>query len=157
MKESGWLDTHIIFIYVGMNVVYAGAAYFLGHHADHKGFRHVFLRGCLLLLLTYAGLAWNTGIWTILVSFLMYGLYLAATEGVTRGWVSALAQPGTSGSALGLYATVQSIGALIAGLWIGLAWEFWGPRITFALCAGVLSLVLIYFLRTPIVNRISTD
>ena len=70
----------------------------------------------------------------------LYGAYTALTDGVGKAWVSDLLPERALGSGLGLYQALTGAGALIAGVWAGLAWGTGGtlPLLVAGGCAALL-------------------
>ena len=54
--------------------------------------------------------------------FPVYGLYTAFTDGVGKAWIVDLVPAGQRGRAIGTQGAVTGVGAIIAGVWAGLAW-----------------------------------
>lgn len=71
---------------------------------------------------------------------------MASTEGISRAWISNIADKEDTGSALGIYAGLSSILTLFASIIAGLIWSKFSPQATFYLTAGVTIAVVIYFI-----------
>jgi len=113
----------VILAYVAYNAVYAAASYPAGALADRLGPRRVIAVGLLCFAVTYGGLGLATStaaVWPLLA---VYGFFAAATDGVGKAWISSLAPAGAQGRAQGLYQGLIGGGALVAGVWAGLAWH----------------------------------
>jgi len=113
----------VILAYVAYNAVYAAASYPAGALADRLGPRRVIAVGLLCFAGTYGGLGLATStaaVWPLLA---VYGFFAAATDGVGKAWISSLAPAGAQGRAQGLYQGLIGGGALVAGVWAGLAWH----------------------------------
>jgi MFS family permease len=52
----------------------------------------------------------------------LYGAFTALTDGVARAWVADLLPERALGTGIGLYQGLTGVGALLAGIWAGLAW-----------------------------------
>src|SRR5574337_203813 len=83
----------------------------------------------------------------MLLIFLMYGLYYAFTEGVSRSWVSQLCAREDKGKAMGLFSAFTSIAVLTASVSAGLIWNVINERVVFILPAvfAVISIVYLTF------------
>jgi MFS family permease len=82
--------------------------------------------------------------------FFLYGIYAAATEGITKAWISNLANSNQKATAIGFYTSLESIGALFASSIAGLIWMSAGPGWTFiipAIASIITSVYLAYFLK----------
>lgn len=88
LKDAGLSDTITIGVYIFYNLVYVLFAYPLGILADRIGLKTVFLSGLTLFALVYLGIAFNTFLYGFFVLFFLYGVYAAATEGISKAWIS---------------------------------------------------------------------
>jgi MFS family permease len=154
MKESGLQDTAVIGVYIFYNLVYALMAYPVGMLADRLGMKNVFLSGLFIFAIVYTGFAMNSSTSVFFVLFFLYGVYAAATEGISKAWISNIV-PGTeTATAIGTYTGLQSICLLIASSLTGFLWFRFGSIVTFTTTAGVTLIViayLYYFHKTPAV------
>jgi MFS family permease len=146
VKESGVSDIAAVGVYIFYNLVYALFSYPMGLLADRFGSKTIFIFGLVLFAVVYAGIGWNTNIWLFYLLFFIYGLYMASTEGISRAWISNIADKEDTGSALGIYAGLSSILTLFASIIAGLIWSKFSPQATFYLTAGVTIAVVIYFI-----------
>ena len=146
MKESGLNDSAVIGVYIFYNLVFALLAYPIGIIADRIGLKRIFIAGLFVFSLVYIGFAFNNNLIVFLVLFLLYGLYAAATEGVSKAWISNIVDKSETATAIGTYSGFQSICAFIASSLCGLLWYNFGPMITFLTTALITLLVVIYFL-----------
>lgn len=157
MKAAGLDDTVVIGIYIFYNLVYAIFSFPAGILADKMGIKNMFIFGLILYLLVYTGFAFiNTpGIFWIL--FLLYGMYAAATEGISKAWIALVASPAQTATAIGTYSALNSICALLASSVAGLIWYTAGASWAFGLTAIISAVVILYFIRlqAPIQRAIS--
>lgn len=144
MKESGLSDTAVIGVYIFYNLVYSLLAYPVGILADKLGMKKIFLSGLFVFALVYAGFAFNHNIVVYMLLFLLYGVYAAATEGVSKAWISNMVNPTETATAIGTFAGFQSIAALFASMLCGLLWFKFGALPAFLITAGITVLVIIY-------------
>ncbi|QUW00827.1 MFS transporter [Chloracidobacterium sp. MS 40/45] len=135
-KQVGFSDTAAIGGYVLYNGVYALAAYPAGNLADRLGKRQVIVLGLGWYAVVYAGFALLTETWQAWLCFALYGLYAAATEGVSKAWIADLVPPEQRGSAIGLQTMLASFSVLVASSSAGLLWEHVAPAAPFWLAAG---------------------
>lgn len=148
MREQGLDDHTVIGIYIFYNLVYAVAAYPIGHLADKTGIKTVFLTGLLLFAVVYAGFAINTSLYVFLLLFALYGIYAASTEGIAKAWISKIVEKEDTATAIGTYSGFQSICALLASSLCGFIWYQAGPSFALLLTAGVSVVVLFYLALT---------
>lgn len=144
LKVTSGLHLHElagIFAYTFYNVFYAMLAYPIGIWADKLGKKNVFIIGMLIFSLSYFGFALLENFWFIWLLFAFYGIYSAATDGVTKAWVSDIVPSSYRGSAIGLLTMCSSIAVLLGNLFTGLLWDAYGSAIPF-LVSAVVSLVV---------------
>ena len=137
MKAAGLSDTSVIAVYIFYNLIFALAAFPLGKLADRIGMRNIFLMGLLFFCITYTGFALTSSIPVFIALFFCYGIYAAATDGISKAWISNLVPKTETASAIGLYTGLQSIAALIASSLAGFLWFRFGAVIVFSLAAIV--------------------
>lgn len=136
MKSAGATDAQVIGAYIFYNLVYALAAWPLGILADRLGTKAVFVGGLGLFALTYAGFAGTENLGVFYGLFFLYGLYAAATEGIAKAWLTGLCAREDAATAIGFYASWQSIAALVASALAGGLWQFFGAAAPFAVSAA---------------------
>ena len=152
MKESGLTDTAVIGVYIFYNLAFALLAYPIGILADKIGLKKVFLAGLFVFAIVYAGFAVNTNLIIFFVLFFLYGLYAAATEGISKAWVSNIVNKNETATAIGTYTGLQSICALLASSLTGFLWFRFGSVTTFIITACVTLLVILYLFRAPSIS-----
>ncbi len=153
MKESGLEDSYIIGIYIFYNLVYALLAYPIGILADKIGLKRIFLTGLFVFVLTYIGFAINNNVYIFILLFALYGLYAAATEGISKAWISNLVPKNETATAIGTYSGFQSLCGLMASSLCGLLWFNFGATVTFIVTAAVTLLALIYLASISFVKK----
>jgi MFS family permease len=89
---------------------------------------------------------------TLALLFVLYGIFVAATEGVEKAMVADIAPADRRGTAFGWFNLIVGVGLLPASLGFGFLYETWSPLVAFgfsaacALCATVL--LWVWFGRT---------
>ena len=144
IKESGIDDRMVIGIYIFYNLIYALASYPMGMLADKLGLKRVLIAGFVIFAVVYTGFALNNGIPGFIVLFFLYGIYAAATEGISKAWITNISDKTETATAIGTYTAFQSICTLIASSLAGLIWLKFGATATFAISAGITLLVAGY-------------
>jgi MFS family permease len=144
-KEAGFDDTMVIGMYIFYNLVYTIFAFPLGRMADKIGLKKMFLFGLVLFSLVYFGMGTFTNNYAFFVLFFGYGIYAAATEGISKAWISNLVSKENTATAIGTFSAFQSIGAMIASSFAGLLWYSFGADVTFLVTAIATVLVILYF------------
>jgi predicted MFS family arabinose efflux permease len=78
--------------------------------------------------------------------FILYGLYAAATEGISKAWISNITAKNDTATAIGTYAGFQSICTMIASSLAGFTWYHFGSNMTFLVTGSATVVVILYFL-----------
>lgn len=143
-KEVTGSDQTTVGAYIMYNIVFALASYPLGMLADRIGIKKVFFSGLLLFALAYFLFGLTHSAMIIFGAFFLYGLYAAATEGISKAWITNMAHGSNTATAIGFYTSCQSICTLLASVLAGALWSFLGSSITFYVTAAAAVLVLIY-------------
>lgn len=159
MKEAGLDDTHVIGLYIFYNLVYALASFPMGIAADKWGLKPVYLTGLCLFAMVYLGMALTQQWEVYLVLIFIYGLFAAATEGISKAWITNICEPHDTATAIGTYTAFESIATLGASTLAGLLWQLYGPAATFT-ASGLLALLVVVYLaysvKSPAHQRTST-
>ena len=143
-KQAGISDTVVIMLYIFYNLVFAVFAFPLGNLSDKVGFKKVFIIGLFMFAIVYLGISFINNLYGFVFLFFVYGLYAAATEGITKAWISNVADKKDTATAIGTYASFQSVFALLASTLAGLIWYNFGPAAIF-LMSGTAALILIFY------------
>lgn len=154
-KESGLDDAHVIGVYVFYNLIYALCAFPLGALADKIGLKTVFLSGLLVFAAVYFGMAFNTNLYGFVGLFFLYGVYAAATEGISKAWISNISDKKDTATAIGTFSGLQSICAMMASTLTGFLWFRFGAATAFVATALVTIITAVYVLTS--IPRPSTD
>ena len=143
--ELGLGTTLAVLSYAVYNTVYCGLSWPLGALSDRVPRTLVLGAGIAVFGLVYLGFALAPAAWAVWPLFLIYGAYIAATEGVAKAWVADYAPPGLAGTAYGVFAAVSGLALLVASIVAGLLWTRVSPSAPFVLgaAAAALSLVLL--------------
>ena len=143
-KQAGLDDTNIITIYIFYNLVYAIFAFPLGILADKIGLKKIFIAGIFVFAIVYAGMAFANLPIHFYGLFFLYGIYAAATEGISKAWISNISAKEDTATAIGTYSAFQSICTMLASSIAGLIWYKFGSQTTFILSAAIAFAVVIY-------------
>jgi MFS family permease len=139
-------ETLTIAAYIVYNLTWAIGSYPLGILADRLGFKTLFLSGLILFAGVYAGFAFNPSIPMIFVLFAMYGLFSAATDGVSKAWITNIAHNKNTATAVGFYTSCQSVCTFGASSIAGFVWATLGSFYTFISTAIIAMFVFTFFL-----------
>lgn len=145
-KSVGFSDTYVIGLYIFYNLVFALLAFPLGMLADKFSLKSILLIGLVVFTLVYVGLSFAESTITFGVLFFMYGIYAAATDGVSKAWISNMVSKTETATAIGTYVGFQSILAFVASSLTGVIWYFFGPPVAFGTIAVTTAAVAIYLL-----------
>ncbi len=143
-KDAGLSDAAVIGVYIFYNLIYALFSYPIGILADRVGLKSILISGLIAFATVYFGMAFCSGMYVYLGLFFVYGVYAAATEGVSKAWISNIISKNDTATAIGTFAGLQSVCALIASSLTGLVWFVFGATTAFVLTAAVTLLVCIY-------------
>lgn len=144
-KQSGLDDTAVIGIYIFYNLVYALCAFPAGIIADKIGLKKMFIAGLLIFAMVYFGMAFSNNLYVFAALFFLYGMYAAATEGISKAWISNIADKKDTATAIGTFAGFQSICTMLASSLAGLIWFEFGAGATFIVTGIVTIFVIGYF------------
>jgi len=132
--------------YILYNVIFALASYPLGAIADKIGIKKVFFGGLVLFALVYFLFGITNSVAVIFSAFFIYGIYAAATEGITKAWITNMAHTSNTATAIGFYTSCESICALLASIIAGAIWDNFGSSTTFFMTSGAAIGVIAYFI-----------
>jgi MFS family permease len=144
IKDSGVGDTVVIGVYIFYNLVYALAAFPVGRLSDRMGFKKTFLSGLFLFATVYLGMALSDHVILFGILFVIYGIYAAATESVSKAWISNLAEKKDTATAIGTYTGLQSIATLISSSVAGLIWFSFGATAMLIITGTITFIIIIY-------------
>ena len=143
------LDTTLaVLSYAAYNLVYSSLSWPLGSLSDRIPRTIVLGAGIAVFALVYLGFAVAPAAWAVWPLFLVYGAYIAATDGVAKAWVSDYAPAGLAGTAFGVFAAASGAALLVASIAAGLLWSRVSPSAPFilgAVCATISLVLMIAF------------
>jgi len=135
-KQLGFSTVAIVLVYTLYNLVYAAASIPLGHLSDRIGRRRVLVGGMFVFAAVYAGFAAVTAAWQVVALFAVYGVYIAATDGVGKAFAVDLVPHELRATSIGLLGTLTGIATLVASAAAGVLWDVVGPWAPFAFGAA---------------------
>jgi MFS family permease len=143
LKESVQGDTFIIGMYIFYNLMYAIFSFQMGYLTDEIGLKKVYMLGVLFFVFVSFGMAFgSTSNASYIILFLTYSLFAAATEGVSKAWISNSVNSNEMASALGSYAAFQSLSVMVACTVAGFVWFDYGPLLTFVM-TGIAAIIVV--------------
>jgi len=146
VKKTGLSDFDVILAYALYNVVYTLLNYPAGKLSDRIGRWWILAFGWLLYAGVYFGVANESAaqVWPLLA---FYGLYIGATDGVSKALVADLAPRAAKGSGMGIFYMVTGFATLGASPVAGWLWDSRGPAAAFQFgaCVALVAVALIPF------------
>ncbi|PKP29498.1 MAG: MFS transporter [Bacteroidetes bacterium HGW-Bacteroidetes-17] len=144
-KQAGLDDISVIGVYIFYNLIFALFAFPIGIMADKIGLKKMFIFGLSLFAIVYFGMGFSNHIYTFIALFFLYGIYGAATEGISKAWISNISDKKDTATAIGTFAGFQSICTMFASSLAGLIWFTYGASWTFLVSGFATILVILYF------------
>jgi MFS family permease len=145
-KEAGLSDMLVIGVYIFYNLIYALFSFPLGIIADKAGLKKMLIFGLFIFATVYFAISHFSNFYILAAIFFLYGIYAAATEGISKAWISNITAKKDTATAIGTYAGFQSICTLLASSLAGLFWYRFGASVTFIITGTATLLVILYFL-----------
>jgi MFS family permease len=147
VKERGFSDAQMISAYIFYNMFYAALAWPVGRLADRVGLKRVLVAGLAAFVVVYAFVGFAASMFAFAGLFVLYALFAACFEPMSRAFISNLSPESDRGRALGLYNSLTSLAAIVAGIWTGGVWMTLGPAWAFGISAAGTSAVLLFLIR----------
>lgn len=144
IKSKGFSDSYMIGIYIFYNLVYAVLSFPVGLVADKFGLSRILILGLIVFAVVYSSMGFAVSIWHFIILFGLYGLYAAATEGISKALISNLAKNGETATAIGFYTSFASIFTMLASSIAGLLWYLLGLKAMFLISGTGVIAVAIY-------------
>lgn len=149
IKQARFNDTMVIGVYIFYNLVYALTSFPIGVLGDRIGLKKIFIVGLVLFAIVYFEMAVNTNLYLFFAIFFLYGIYAAATEGISKAWISNITDKKDTATAIGTYTAFQSICTMLASSLTGLLWLKFNATVAFTITAVVTLIIVIYFVVIP--------
>ena len=144
-KQAGLSDTMVIGVYIFYNLIFALCAFPIGIIADKIGLKKMFIFGLAIFSVVYFGMGFSNNLYIIIGLFFLYGIYAAATDGISKAWISNITDKKDTATAIGTFAGFQSICTMLASSLAGLIWYQFGASATFIITAIATLLIILYF------------
>lgn len=114
-----------------------------GAASDRFGRRNLLILGYAVYALSYTGFAIANAAWLVWPLFVVYGLFPALTDGVSKALAVDNAGKAGRATVLGVYFTVVGVTEIAASLIGGVLWDRVDPRATFYFGAALAALAVI--------------
>jgi len=144
-KQAGLDDAKVIGTYIFYNLIYAIFSFPLGIIADKFGLKRILILGLLIYSAVYFGFALNNNLYVFYGLFFLYGIYAAATEGISKAWLSNVTDKKDTATAIGSFSAFQSICTMLSSTIAGILWYKFGSATTFFATGSVALIVSLYF------------
>ncbi|MFH1010850.1 MAG: MFS transporter [bacterium] len=145
-RNVGWSPEAVIGTYLCYNASYSLLSYPVGKRADRIPKERLLGLGMLIYAFVYFGFGLLPMAWMVWPLFLIYGIYIAFTEGVSKALVSNLVPSESRGTALGLFYMVTGLLAVVASLAAGYLWDHVSSSAPFYLGSGLALVAAVGFL-----------
>jgi len=130
-KNLGMTTTIVVLMYVLYNISQTVFSTPAGLLADKLGAKKVFMGGLFVFSLVYFFFGFvQSSLWLWFL-FPLYGIYIAATDGVSKSYIAEFITPKESGTYFGAYYTLTAVGAFFASFIGGILWSKLSPSATF--------------------------
>lgn len=144
LKENNFSDTAMIGFYIFYNLIYALLSFPAGILADRIGLKSILITGLLIFSVVYFLMGFAHSMFLFGGLFMLYGIYAASSEGISKALISNIADRAETATAIGFYNSFASIFAMFASVLAGILWYALGPKPMFMISGGVVFLVAVY-------------
>ncbi|HXH61186.1 MAG TPA: MFS transporter [Fimbriimonadaceae bacterium] len=135
-KDLHLTDFSVVFAYMAYNITYVLVSYPAGRLSDKVGRWWLMGSSWVLYALVYVGFA-LTGASALWPLFLLYGIYIGISQGVSKALVADNAPKEAKGTAMGVFNLLTGFAALGASGLTGLLWDYVGFSVAFLVAAGL--------------------
>ena len=130
-KNLGMTTTLVVLMYVLYNISQTVFSTPAGLLADKLGAKKVFMGGLLVFSVVYFFFGFvQSSLWLWFL-FPLYGIYIAATDGVSKSYIAEFITAKESGTYFGAYYTLTAVGTFFASFIGGILWSKLSPSATF--------------------------
>lgn len=123
-KDVGFTMSSVALLYLIYNFSTSIFSPVFGKISDKIGKKNCLILGYLLYTIVYASFGFVTNKFILPVTWFLYAIYSAMTEGVEKAYVSDLSDKEERGYALGLFSTIVGLGVLPASLIAGYLYSY---------------------------------
>jgi MFS family permease len=135
----------VVLAYAVYNVIYCSLSWPFGALSDRVPRSLLLGGGLAVFAAVYFGFAVTSHGWAVWPLFAVYGVYIAATEGVARAWIAdTLPDRAAAGTAYGIFYLTTAAASLVASVVAGLLWTYVSPRAPFVVGAAGAIVALVF-------------
>ena len=135
-----------IFLYVLFNIFYATFATPIGILSDKIGRKKILSTTYFLFSLICLGFFYAKNLYSLIILFILYGIFQAALDSNQKAFVSDLSDEKIRATALGFFHTINGIALFFASLIAGFLWQTIGSNAIFIYASSLSCLSAILFL-----------
>jgi MFS family permease len=150
-RELGVAEQYVPLLWAVVSLIAAAFSTPLASLSDRVGRFPMLLSGYVAFTLVYIGLGVLTdGVYPLIGIFVLYGLFVASTEGVEKAMVADIAPENLRGTAFGWFNMIVGLALLPSSVVFGWLYEAISPTVAFgfsAFCALTASLLLWHWFR----------
>jgi MFS family permease len=145
-KNLGLTTQLAVFAYVLYSLVQTVLSAPIGSLSDKIGHRKMFVFGLLVFSLVYLAIGVIKSSVFLWFLFPLYGIYIAATDGVSKAYLGEFIKEKEAGSVYGLYQMVIALATFFASWFGGWLWTKIAPSATFYFGAVMSFLAFLIFI-----------
>jgi MFS family permease len=147
--QVGFDIKDISLLYAVFNVSFVLLSVPIGKMGDAIGIKKIITAEYAIYFLMCFGFIFATSKISVILLFLLYGIFYAIDEGQSKAYISSIIKEDQRGSAIGIFNFITGLIYLPASLVAGALWNSYGSYATFAFGAGIALLSFIIFLIPP--------
>lgn len=130
-KNLGLTTQMAVMVYVLYNLIQTFFSTPLGKLSDKIGHKKMYSFGLLIFSLVYFFFGFINKSIYLWILFPIYGIYIAATDGVSKAYLGEFIKEKEAGSIYGLYQMLIAFASFFASFIGGILWSKFNPSITF--------------------------
>lgn len=152
LKARNYSDVELISFYIFYNLLYATLSYPMGLIADKTGMKKVLIFGFVVFAIVYFGFGFALTSWQFILLFLLYALYAASSEGISKAWITNISEKEEIATAIGFYNSLSSVIVFLASAVGGLIWVEFGltTMFVFSGCGALIVACYLFSLKNKI-------
>jgi len=137
-------EMEVILLFLIFHLVAAVLSIPMGRLSDKIGRKNLLVPGYITFAFCYLSFAYAFNIITMIIAFVLYGIYTAMITGVERAFVAEIAPAELKGTMLGLHSTVAGIALLPASVIAGALWMIDSKvPFIFGACMSIIAAILL--------------